>query len=98
MLIVYLKDTPVSAYTIHSTGLGLMSLNSAVILSHKIYWQGSIVCVVLLYTDCLCFMNTYFVNCTIGYSIAMVTHLLNKSNYFHFFTICESVDLHVYLV
>ena len=47
MLEVYLKiclkDTPVSAYTVHSTGLGLMSLKSVVILSHKIYWQGSIV-------------------------------------------------------
>ena len=44
MLKVYLKiglkDTPVSAYTVHSTGLGLMSLNSVVILSYKIYWQG----------------------------------------------------------
>ena len=55
MLIVYLKiclkDTPVSAYTVHSTGLGLMSLKSVVILSHKIYWQGSIVNVVLMYAD-----------------------------------------------
>ena len=34
---VCLKDTPVSAYTVHSTGLGLMSFNSVVILSHKIY-------------------------------------------------------------
>ena len=28
---VYLKDTPASAYTVHSTGLGLMSLTSIVI-------------------------------------------------------------------
>ena len=33
---VYLKDTPVSAYTVHSNGLGLMSLTSVVILSRKI--------------------------------------------------------------
>ena len=51
MLKVYLKiclkDTPVSAYTVHSTGLGLMSFKSVVILSHKIYWQGSVVrCIV----------------------------------------------------
>ena len=55
MLKVYLKiclkDTPVSAYTVHSIGMGLMSLKSVVILSHKIYWQGSIVYVVLLYAD-----------------------------------------------
>ena len=44
MLKVYLKiclkHTPVSAYTVHSTGLSLMSLKSVVILSHKICWQG----------------------------------------------------------